>query len=124
MNDRRVVAVLCIINLALLSVLLLQGSTAVTQSEQTVVRARLFEVLDERGTVRAQIKVESNPDAVVLRLRDANGDVRVKLGADGNGSGLVLANGSTEPGVHILSKQNIVKLALTATDGRQRVIVP
>ncbi|MCI0707883.1 MAG: hypothetical protein L0Y80_10595 [Ignavibacteriae bacterium] len=123
MKNNRIAFTITLINLVVLSVMLFQGSSSTMKPGQ-VVRARLFEVVDEKGTVRAQIKVESNPDAVVLRLRDANGNVRVKLGADSDGSGMVLANGSTEPGVHILSKDDNVKLALTDKNGRQRLITP
>lgn len=51
-----------------------------------------------RGTLRNtlhQVKVE--PDgAVVFRLKDAQGNIRVKIGAGENGSGLVLLDGDTK----------------------------
>ena len=123
MKERRLAILLSIINLILISLLLFQGNT-MPPSSSDIVRARLLEVLDENGTVRAQIKVESNPDAVVLRLRDAKGDVRVKLGADERGSGMVLSNGSSDPGLHLLSKTDNVKITLTDKNGQQRVITP
>jgi hypothetical protein len=47
----------------------------------SVLRARTIELVDGRGQVRAQIKVERPSREVVLRLRDQDGQVRVKLGA-------------------------------------------
>ena len=67
-----------------------------------VLRAELIELVDAKGAVRAQLKTEDD-GAVVLRLRDRNGQVRVKLAADELGSGLLLADDKTEVGVHILS---------------------
>jgi len=126
MKDRRFVFFLSIFNMLLLCAILAQGNSAVAQTDPTVVRARLFEVLDSRGTVRAQIKVESesDPDAVVLRLRDANGNVRVKLGATEISSGLVLSNDVEETLVHLLSKQGNTTMTLTDKNGRQRIITP
>jgi hypothetical protein len=64
------------------------------------------------------------PDGeAVLRMRDAEGTIRVKLGASKKGSGLVLLDASTEPGVHVLA--NASGTSLTVKRGRQeRVIRP
>ena len=56
--------------------------------------------------------MESNGE-VVFRLRDEKGTVRVKMGASEEGSGLLLINHLTEPGVHILADQNGTSLTLT-----------
>jgi hypothetical protein len=62
--------------------------------------------------VRARINVEpattmpdgkTYPEAVVFRLTDPSGRIRVKLAADQDGSGLLLANDSQQPGVHMLA---------------------
>ena len=53
---------------------------------------------------------------------DAKGEVRVKLGAGEDGSGLLLADQSTEPGLHILAKRGATTLSLTDTNGTRRVI--
>ena len=52
----------------------------------SVLRARTIELVDGRGQVRAQIKVERPSREVVFRLRDQDGQVRVKLGASRDGS--------------------------------------
>jgi hypothetical protein len=48
----------------------------------------------------------------------------VKLGASEAGSGLVLLDGSTEPGVHILARRSGTSLTLVAKGGARRVIEP
>jgi hypothetical protein len=86
-----------------------------------VLRARAIELVDSRGTVRAQLNVQGAQ--VVLRLRDARGVLRVKLGADEAGSGLVLNNELTEPGIHLLATRNGTSLALQRGETR-RVLTP
>jgi hypothetical protein len=61
---------------------------------------------------------------LVFRLLDQRGRIRVKLGASEDGSGLVLGNDTTEPGVHILAKADGSSLRLANKDRRERVITP
>jgi hypothetical protein len=90
-------------NLALLTILALGGDgTHAAPATPRVIQAELIELIDARGTVRAQLQTEDD-GAVVLRLRDTKGNVRVKLAADELGSGLLLANEKTDVGVHIQS---------------------
>ena len=84
---------------------LLYERPAAAQGVPSVVRAQAIELVDARGRVRAQLNVESS-GAVVFRLRDSSGTIRVKLGASEDGSGLLLANEATEPGVHILATRS------------------
>jgi hypothetical protein len=86
-----------------------------------VLRARAFELVDGRGQVRAQINVERGRQ-VVLRLRDREGAVRVKLGADGAGSGLLLLNESTEPGVQALATSRTTSLSLQRGEQRNTLV--
>ncbi|HEY8512432.1 MAG TPA: hypothetical protein VIL31_10770 [Cyclobacteriaceae bacterium] len=67
------------------------------------ITVREFQLVDEDGTERASIKVEAEGQ-VVLRLRDQNGAIKVKMGADESGSGLVLLDRQTTPSIHALSK--------------------
>lgn len=102
-------------------------------TEQTVVpvlRGRALELFDDRGQVRSRINVEPNGD-VVFRLLDQNGTIRVKLGAGESGSGLLLIDESTEPGVHIIARRTgsdatptTTSVTLRGADGQQRVIKP
>ena len=68
-----------------------------------LLRVGAIELVDDRGEVRAQLDVQGQ--SVVLRLRDADGQIRVKLAASRDGSGLLLLDESTEPGVHMLAQQ-------------------
>jgi hypothetical protein len=88
-----------------------------------VLRARMIELVDERGQVRANLKVE--PDgAAVFRLRDAEGAIRVKLGATADGSGLLLLDDRSEPAVHLLAEPAGTTLTLAEQGKEKRVFRP
>ena len=76
------------------------------------ITVREFELVDGKGKKRASIKVEENNE-VVFRLRDQNGTIRIKLGADEKGSGLLLLDSETNPGIHALAKKGA---SFTVTD--------
>ena len=123
MKTNRRAIVLTVINFVLLIVVLAQSRLIATQSIPQVIRVRAFELIDENGRVRAQLNVESNGE-VVFRLRDEKETIRVKIGASEEGSGLLLANNLTEPGVHMLADQNGSSLTLIEEGGGKRVIEP
>lgn len=100
---------------------LLQSGPAESQEPASVLRAREFVLVDDRGSERASLKVEADGEAI-LRLRDQTGAIRVKLGANREGSGLLLNNGATEPGIHILSKSRGARLSLKDRGARARTI--
>ncbi len=78
-------------------------SNAPTATFSTV-RTERLDVVDRSGAVRAQIQMEDGAEGgIVLRLRDEQGQIRVKLGATGTGSGLVLLDDQTEVGVHLVA---------------------
>ncbi len=83
------------------------------------ITVREFELVDQRGNSRASIKVEQPSGEVVLRLKDQTGTIRVKLGADQSGSGLVLLDGNTEPAIHALSRTGAT-LTLLDDKGKKR----
>ena len=114
---------LAVINLVLLLFVLAQAESTTAQSVTPVLRAQAIELVDDHGQIRAQLNVESNGEAV-FRLRDATGAIRVKLGAAEDGSGLLLNDELTEPGVHILVKPTGATLTLTGKDGQQQVLKP
>jgi hypothetical protein len=143
MRPQQVAVTLSIVNLGLLAVLvsgaipLSRGAPGAGPSpasasgaqEVPVLRTRRLEVVDERGQVRSRINVE--PDGqVVLRMVDRSGTIRVKLGADEGGSGLLLLDEATEPGVHIISRRTGTEAQRTTTSltlragGQQQVIRP
>jgi hypothetical protein len=92
------------------------------QNVPAVVKARAFELVDGNGRPRAQLAVESS-GTVVLRLRDEKGTLRVKLGADQDGSGLLLTNEKTEVGVHALATRTRTRV-IVQRGARRRALVP
>jgi hypothetical protein len=122
MRGRLLLTTLTGINLALLIWLVAAGRDAAAQQDVApVLRANAIELVDDNGVVRAQL-IASVDGETLLRMRDAKGEVRVKLGAGEDGSGLLLADQSTEPGLHILAKRGATTLSLTDTNGTRRVI--
>jgi hypothetical protein len=123
MNTQRLALAVTFANLALLVLTLTHSRWTTAGSGAPVLRAQALELVDDRGAIRSRLNVEPNGD-VVLRLFDQNGTIRVKLGAGADGSGLLLANDATEPGVHILATSTGSSLTLTDRSGRQRVVAP
>jgi hypothetical protein len=122
MKIGRFAAVMTTIGVLLALGTLLHERPAAAQAVPSVLRAQVIELVDGRGRVRAQLNVESSGE-VVFRLRDSSGTIRVKLGASEHGSGLLLANEATEPGVHILAKRNTTSLTVKRGE-RSHVITP
>lgn len=125
--------VLTVINALLLVITIGQLQPVVAQGETSVLRGRALEIVDGRGQVRARINVEpaatlpdgkTSPEAVVLRLTDPSGRIRVKLDADHDGAGMVLADDSQQPGVHLLARQTGSFVKVIHQDGREQVVKP
>lgn len=122
MTIKRLAVTLAALTLALLLGAALNDRTARASETQTVLRAQAIELVDDSGQVRAQLNVTSGGE-VVFRLRDARGTIRVKLAASEAGSGLLLANERTEPGVHILAQR--AQTSVTVQRGaKRRVLKP
>lgn len=107
----RLAAVLTGINIVLLAALLWHGRTLTAQAVPDVLRARSLEIVDANGSRRLQVTTEPDGEAI-LRMRDRSGTIRVKLGAGDNGSGLLLLDGATEPGLHVLVTRRGTSLTL------------
>ena len=122
MRMRRFAVTTLCIGIVLVAAVLFHDHPAAAQPQTDVVRARAIELIDGRGRVRAQLNVESSGE-VVFRLRDSAGTIRVKLGASDEGSGLLLANEATEPGVHILANRRATSVALQR-GAKRHVITP
>lgn len=137
MKTQRLALALTIANLVILGIVLgnvllstahavaprfAQAPAASGQVVVPVLRGRALELLDDQGQVRSQINVEPNGE-VVLRLRDRNGTIRVKLGASETGSALVLLDKTTEPGVQLRAGPP-GSLTLRGEAGQKRVIRP
>jgi hypothetical protein len=129
MSVQHFTAVLTAVNLVLLSLTLPRVLSSSAQSAGPVLRGRALELVDDRGTLRTRLNVEPGGQ-VVLRLLDQNGTIRVKLGAGTDGSGLVLTDENTEPGIHLIARRTAgatrqVTTSLTLKAGNQiRVIRP
>lgn len=121
MNTNRLPLMLTLVNILLLIAVLIQGRM-IASDVPDVLRVRAFELVDEDGQVRAQFSVEESGE-VVFRLRDEHGVIRVKLGASQEGSGLVLINDQTEPGVQILARPGETVLTLSEQGGEKQVII-
>ncbi|MBA4852271.1 hypothetical protein [Emticicia sp. BO119] len=83
------------------------------------IRVKEFELVDKAGIKRASLKTE-NDGSVIMRMIDKTGTIRIKLGADENGSGLVMLNNSTEVGFHAVAKKEKTTLVLADKDGKKR----
>jgi hypothetical protein len=101
-----------------LVIVLLVDRPSEAKRPTSVLRARAIELTDGRGQVRAEIKVESNRE-VVFRLRDQRGQIRVKIGASRAGSGLLLLNDATEPGVQALAGADNTSVTVQRGEARQ-----
>ena len=111
--------ILTCVNLMILMFLLTRIRTVEANDVMPVLRGRGLELVDEKGRLRAEIKVlppsllghsggsavekrETYPETVQLRLFSSSGSPNVKLAATEDGSALVLGG---EPGyVQILSR--------------------
>lgn len=113
---------LLLINLGMLTYLILT-SLKPEQSSLPVIKGKSLELVDEKGTKRASIKVEPSGETV-LRLHNAKGEVRVKMGASEDGSGLVLLNDSTNPGIQALAKHSGGTLTLFDENGNKHAVKP
>ena len=109
-------------SIVVLALAVSREGSAVLPEVPDVLRARAIELVDERGQARAQLEVEDSGE-VVLRLRDAKGTIRVKIGAAEDGSGLLLLDEKTEPGLHLLAKDDGTSLVLSDS-GARRVLTP
>src|SRR5687767_2508310 len=123
MRLQRLAVTLTVLNTGFLLVLAAQGGSTYAQAPTRVLRGEAIELVDRAGQVRAALTVESNGEAV-FRLRDAKGTIRVKLGASEEGSALLLLDGSTEPGVHVLSRQTGTTFTIKGPDGHMHDIKP
>jgi len=123
MKTNRLSVILTIINLAVLVFLLVRGQMTIPPANSDILHVKAIELIDNHGQVRAQLEVESNGE-VVFRLRDEEGTIRVKLGASQNGSGLLLLNDLTEPGIHLLADRDSTRITLSEQGGAQQEIKP
>src|SRR6266700_3266272 len=142
MKTQRIAIGLTVINLVLLMFLVAQIRRAGAQDVAPVLRGRALEIVDDRGRVRASIKVlpagparradgslsEANgktyPETVLLRLITSNGAPNIKIAATEVGAG-VLAGGESDPTYASLGAEGTsTYLKLIDTDKRQLLMKP
>jgi hypothetical protein len=135
MNTPRLLVVLTLVNLMLLTFLLLSGTQpALATSRSSVLRGSALEIVDDRGRVRASIKVhpaetfaqtgKKYPETVVLRLVDPEGRPEVKIAASVEGGGLSLVGRADETRAQLHADDTESGLRLTNQAGRERLIRP
>ena len=124
MKLQRLLIVLTIVNLGLLVFLLAQIRPVGAQEIAPVLRTRALEIVDEQGKVRADLKVDHDPEVTILHMTDQNGLIRVKLSATSDGSGLMLANNSQQPGIHLLANRTGSVITWSDNAGRAHVVKP
>ena len=135
MKSQRLLFTLTVINFMLLAFLLAQRPVQ-ANTDSSVLRGRGLEILDDKGRVRASIKLHpaditfrmpdgtiGYPESVVLRLIDTNGRPGVKIGASVDGAGLsVIGEGTTYS--TLSSKGAETSLLMKTKDGREQLIKP
>ena len=137
MKIQGLLVVLTVVNVALLGILL-QGRPALAGGDTTILRGRALEIVDDKGKVRASIKLHpadpkfkmpdgkvGYPDTVVLRLITPDGRPGIKISASVDGSGILASGESSNAdwhGVQISSEESTVRLR--SKDGRQQLLKP
>jgi len=132
MKTQRFTVAFTAINLVVMLVILFLVISASKSDVAPIVRGRAFELVDEQGRVRAEIKVlpadpdvkmpdgsNGYPETVILRLIDSKGGPNVKISATEDGSGMVL--GGESGYVQILSRTADPTVKLNSKSGKERV---
>lgn len=135
MKTQQLMLALTVANAALFTFSVTRPYRTEAQEVAPVIRGRAFEIVDDHGRVRAEIKVfpaQPNvrmrdgttgfPEAVQLRLIDTKGSPHVKLGASEDGSGLIL--GGEKGYTQLLSRGSEPFIKIVTGDGRERTIKP
>lgn len=131
---RTILFAITIANAAMFVATLARPHTTSAQSATPVLRAKAFELVDDQGKVRAELKVmpadstikmpdgtSGYPETVLLRLITSKGGPNVKLAAAEDGAGLVL--GSDSGYAQVLSRgKNDPFVKLVNKDGREQTI--
>jgi len=132
MKTQRFTVALTAINLVVMLVVLFLIISASKPDVAPVVRGKAFELVDEQGRVRAEIKIrqadhdvkmpdgsKGYPETVILRLIDSKGGPNVKISATEDGSGMVL--GGDAGYVQVLSRTADPTVKLNSKSGKEQV---
>ena len=134
MTWQRLAVVLSIVNAAMFIRGIAVEKPLAASDVTPLLRVRALELVDDRGRVRAELKVfpalpdvkmpdgtTGYPESVMLRLIDSKGGPNVKLSASEDGSGLVLS-GEQSSYVQILSRGGTPFLKVVTKDGREQLL--
>jgi hypothetical protein len=134
MKTQRTSIILIIVNLALIGFQFARGADS-SDPVAPVIRAHAFELVDNGGRVRAELRVlpaqpdlkmpdgtTGYPEAVQLRLITSKNNPNVKLVATEDGAGLVL--GGEKGHVQILSRGSDPSVKIVTKDGREKTLQP
>jgi hypothetical protein len=137
MKTQRLLIGLTVVNIALLMFSLARQRVVVAQTVAPVLRGRALEIVDDRGRVRASIKVYPEnpnvkmpdgttgyPETVLLRLINSKGGPNVKISATERGSANVFGGELNPTYVQILAEGGSTMLKLVNNNGREQVIKP
>lgn len=136
MKTQRLAILLTVINLLLLTPSIFRASSATTPEIAPVLRCRELYLVDEKGRVRAELKVTpalpnvkmpdgttGYPESVLFRLINTAGAPNVKLTATEDGSGLAL--GGESGYLQLLSRgTNPPFVKIVTKDGNEKVFKP
>jgi hypothetical protein len=134
MKTQRFAIGLTVLNVILLMGILFRANSAAPSEVAPVLRCRELYLVDDKGRVRAELKVTPAqptlkmpdgtigfPESVLFRLITSTGGPYVKLGANEDGGGLVL--GGESGYAQILSRgTNLPFVKLSAKDGTEEVM--
>jgi hypothetical protein len=134
MKTQRFLIVLTLINLLILAPTLFRASSAPPPPVTPILRVQALELVDDRGRVRAELKVfpaqptlkmpdgtTGYPESVLLRLISSGGAPNVKLTTTEDGAGLVI--GGESGYIQALSRgTNLPFVKIVTKDGREQTL--
>ena len=119
----RLMPALIAMNVVVLGALIWTNAGSQAQAPmQDVIRARLIELVNERGEMRAQLYIGEGGGGG-MRFRSGDGTIRVKFGATDDGAILLLLDGASNPAVRLASEATGPNLRLIHRTG-ETVIGP
>ncbi len=128
MKERTTQALLALIALLLLAHLarpttFLTNAQVIKEPVPAVLRAQAIELVNKQGQVVAQLYLGEDGSGN-LRLRDASGTVRAKLGASAQGAGLLLLDKDVEPAFWLISNETGTSMTLAEKGKAKKVFKP
>jgi len=136
MKTQRLAIGLMVLNIFIVMSVLFRANSAATPEVASVLRARAFELVDEKGRVRAEMIVcprqhtqkmadgtTEYPETVLLRLITSQGGPNVKIAATEDGG--VFGCSGKAGYVQILSRgTNLPCVKVVTKDGQERIFKP